>query len=83
MENIREFTVKNHFLVEIDNHAVQDGAGKLKTWSWDIYIAANDKAEYRGKALAPGKGIEVPWITLATENYLEEMIAHCEKRMPQ
>jgi hypothetical protein len=83
MENIREFTIKNHFLVEIDNLAVSECTNKFKTWSWDIYIAANDKQEYRGKALAPGRGVEVPWTVLDSQDFLEEMIEHCEQRMPK
>ncbi|MFC0559439.1 hypothetical protein [Halalkalibacter alkalisediminis] len=82
MDNIREFTIKNHFLVEIDNAGVES-TNKLKTWSWDIYIAANDQQEFRGKALAPGQGVEVPWTTLEKQDVLAEMIEHCEKLMPK
>lgn len=83
MENIREFQIKNHFLVEIDNVGSEDSTNKLRTWSWDIYIAANDQEEYRGKALAPGQGVEVPWTSLVQEDLLAEMIEHCEKLMPK
>ncbi|ARK31956.1 hypothetical protein [Halalkalibacter krulwichiae] len=83
MENIREFSIKNHFLVEIDNKGDLASTNKQSTWSWDIYIAVNEHEEYRGKALAPGKGIEVPWITLTSSDMLEEMISHCENCMPR
>jgi len=82
MENIREFTIKNHFLVEINN-AGADSTNKLRTWSWDIYIAVNEQQEYRGKALAPGQGVEVPWTVLEESDLLAEMIEHCEKLMPK
>ncbi|WP_332695798.1 hypothetical protein [Halalkalibacter lacteus] len=83
MDNIREFKVKNHYLVEIDNQGDLDYRQKVKTWSWDIYIAANDHQEYRGKALAPGKGIEIPWTELSKADLLEEMIEICERQMPK
>ncbi|GAE33238.1 hypothetical protein [Halalkalibacter akibai] len=72
-----DFKFKKHYLAEID-HVGE----KLKSWSWDIYIAANDKQEYRGKALAPGQGIEIPWTPIG-ENILEEMMALCEQQMPK
>ena len=76
-ELIGNFKMKNYYLAEID-HA----GDKLKSWSWDIYIAANDKKEYKGKALAPGKGIEIPWTSLGGQNVLEEMMSLCEQKMP-
>ncbi|MFC0559436.1 hypothetical protein [Halalkalibacter alkalisediminis] len=77
-EVIGNFKVKNYYLAEIEN--VGD---KLKSWSWDIYIAANDKMEYKGKALAPGKGIEVPWTSLGGQDVLEEMMDLCAQQMPK
>ncbi|KHF41132.1 hypothetical protein [Halalkalibacter okhensis] len=82
MENHKEFTVKNHYLVEIKQtgEAVKDN---LKAWSWDIYIAMNEDQQYRGRALAPGKGVEIPWTELSKSDVLEEMITICEQEMPK
>ncbi len=71
-----DFKVK-HYLAEIDH--VSD---KLKSWSWDIYIAANEK-EILGKALAPAQGVEVPWTPLGGHDLLEEMMTICEEQMPK
>jgi hypothetical protein len=81
LDNIKEFKVKNHYLVEIDNLGNLDFRECLKRWSWDIYIASNDNHEYRGKALAPGKGVEVPWTKLRKADLLEEMIEICKRKM--
>ncbi len=83
MDNINEFKVKNYYLVEIDNVGDVESRNEGKTWSWDIYIAANENEEYRGKALAPGRGIEVPWTALVKGDFLEEMIEICEEQMPK
>jgi hypothetical protein len=79
LENMRGFTIKNYYMADI-NH-VKDSENKR--WSWDIYIAANDNEEYRGKALAPGKGVEIPWTPLVEKDFLEEMMAICEQVMPK
>lgn len=68
---------KKHYLAEIDYK------NRLERWSWDIYIASNENKEYVGKAMAPGKGIEVPWTVLEQKDYLGEMIEICEELMPK
>ncbi|TWI59910.1 hypothetical protein [Halalkalibacter nanhaiisediminis] len=79
-EHTKGLTVKNHYLAEIDYIGEREYKNK---WSWDIYIAANEKEEYHGKALAPGKGIEIPWTPLAGQDLLEEMMDMCEQQMPK
>ncbi|MDT8858669.1 hypothetical protein N0O92_00405 [Alkalihalobacillus sp. MEB130] len=83
MENHKEFTVQNHYLVEIEQTRGVVSSDNFKTWSWDIYIARNEQEQYRGRALAPGKGIEIPWMELSKEDVLEEMISICEQQMPK
>ncbi|MBP3950079.1 hypothetical protein [Bacillus suaedae] len=68
---------KKHYLAEIDYKNCSE------RWSWDIYIVANENQEYLGKALAPGKGVEIPWTLLGQKDYLGEMIEICEELMPK
>ncbi|TWI55271.1 hypothetical protein [Halalkalibacter nanhaiisediminis] len=83
MNNVKEFTVQNYYLVEIDHVGGVDPRNKVTKWSWDVYIATNEKEEYRGKALAPGRGVEVPWTVLGKKDLLEEMIEMCQQHMPK
>ncbi|GAE27432.1 hypothetical protein JCM9140_3579 [Halalkalibacter wakoensis JCM 9140] len=80
MENEKDFVVKNHYLVEINQARQENVKQNLKTWSWDIYIAMNGEQQV-GRALAPGKGIEIPWTQLTKYDGLEEMIEICEQQM--
>ncbi|WP_088106104.1 hypothetical protein [Halalkalibacter urbisdiaboli] len=77
--NKEEFKVQNYYLVEIEN---TDERYDKSRWSWDIFIAANENQEYRGKALAPGKGIEIDWTPLVGNDLLAEMMGLCESQMP-
>jgi hypothetical protein len=77
----RGFTIKNYYLAEIDQVGNEEYRSNIDRWSWDIYIAANENSEYQGKAVAPGKGIEVPWTPLAGQDYLEEMMGICQQQM--
>ncbi|MDT8860365.1 hypothetical protein N0O92_08975 [Alkalihalobacillus sp. MEB130] len=77
MKNLK---VKNHYLAEIEHTGEKNYKNR---WSWDIYIAADENEEYRGKALAPGKGIEIPWTKLTGKDLLAEMMGLCESQMPK
>ncbi|WP_413378255.1 hypothetical protein [Alkalihalobacillus sp. 1P02AB] len=77
----RDFKVKNHYLAEIDRTEGPEYYSSPERWSWDIYIAADHNKELHGKALAPGKGIEVPWTPLIEADALQEMMEKCEAQM--
>lgn len=80
MKRKNEYKVQNYYLAEIDQVEKGKSVLKMDRWSWDIYIAANENKEYQGKAVAPGKGIEIPWTPLG-KDFLEEMMGICQRKM--
>lgn len=68
-------------LVEIENKKSVGNIGTTtEVWKWEITIA--DKGEvYKGKAVVPGRKVELPWIQILGLQPLEKMINMCKKYM--
>ena len=73
MGNERKFYIDKAYLLEI-----KDAEGTF--WNWEINVAVSGY-EYKGMAIERQKNEVIPWVTLTTDLYEEEIENLCRQRI--